>query len=378
MTEDKAPISGWKDKALFTPGPLTTSRTVKQAMLRDLGSRDSEFIGLVRDIRQRLLQLGGAADGSYEAIIMQGSGTFCLEAVVSSVIPPDGKLLVVINGAYGRRIAQIASVLKIDTRLLSYPEHRKPDLEEIGGALAIDGAITHLAVVHCETSTGIINPVKEIGQVVRRFGRRYFVDAMSSFGAVPLDLAGCNIDYLVSSANKCIEGVPGFGFILARRDALLETAGYARSLSLDLLAQWRGLEASGQFRFTPPTHALLAFHQALLELEAEGGIEGRAARYRANYQALVTGMRALGFQEVLSPEDQGYIITSFRYPTHPNFDFDEFYRRLNAKGFVIYPGKVSDADSFRIGSIGRISVADVHSLLSAISQSLAEMAVALA
>ena len=378
MTDDKAPISGWKDKALFTPGPLTTSRTVKQAMLRDLGSRDSEFIGLVRDIRQRLLQLGGAADGSYEAIIMQGSGTFCLEAVVSSAIPPHGKLLVVINGAYGRRIAQIASVLKIDTRLLSYPEHRKPDLEEIAGALASDGAITHLAVVHCETSTGIINPVKEIGQVVRRFGRRYFVDAMSSFGALPLDLVGCNIDYLVSSANKCIEGVPGFGFILARRDALLETAGCARSLSLDLLAQWRGLEASGQFRFTPPTHALLAFHQALLELEAEGGIEGRAARYRANYQALVTGMRALGFQEVLSPEDQGYIITSFRYPTHPNFDFDEFYRRLNAKGFVIYPGKVSDADSFRIGSIGRISVADVHSLLSAISQSLAEMAVALA
>lgn len=373
MTEDGGRIQGWNDKLLFTPGPLTTSPMVKQAMLRDLGSRDSEFIGLVRDIRQRLLQLGGVADGGYEAILMQGSGTFCLEAVVSSVVPPNGKLLVVINGAYGRRIAQIASVLKIDTHLLSYPEHRNPDVQEIAEALASDGSITHLAVVHCETTTGIINPVQEIGQVVSRSGRRYFVDAMSSFGAVPLDLVGCSIDYLVSSANKCIEGVPGFGFILARRDALLETAGFARSLSLDLLAQWRGLEANGQFRFTPPTHALLAFHQALLELEAEGGIEGRAARYRANYEALVKGMRELGFQEVLRPEDQSYIITSFRYPIHPNFDFDEFYQRLNEKGFVIYPGKLSDTDCFRIGSIGRISVSDVRGLLSAIGQTLTEM-----
>lgn len=368
-------IPGWKDKALFTPGPLTTSRTVKQAMLRDLGSRDFEFIETVRDIRRRLLELGGVAGGEYEAILMQGSGTFCLEAVVSSVIPPGGKLLVVVNGAYGRRIARIASVLKIDTAQLVVPEDRTPNLQEIEGALAADEAITHVAVVHCETTTGILNPVHEIGAVVRPFGRRYFVDAMSSFGAVPLDLAGCGIDYLVSSANKCIEGVPGFGFILARREALLATEGYARSLSLDLLAQWRGLEANGQFRFTPPTHALLAFHQALVELEAEGGVEGRAARYRANHQVMLAGMRALGFEAYLRPQDQGYIITSFRYPTHPNFDFDEFYRRINEKSYVIYPGKVSDADCFRIGSIGHISVADVRGLLAAIRETLREMGI---
>ena len=377
MAEHAIHIPAWKDKVLFTPGPLTTSRTVKQAMLRDLGSRDFELIETVRDIRRRLLVLGRDSDGDYEAIIMQGSGTFCLEAVVSSTIPPDGKLLVVANGAYGRRIAQIGSVLRVNTGVLEYAEDRRPDAGQVAAALAADQTITHVALVHCETTTGILNPVREIGEVVGHAGRRYFVDAMSSFGAVPLDLAGCGIDYLVSSANKCIEGVPGFGFVLARRSALLETAGYARSLSLDLLAQWRGLEANGQFRFTPPTHALLAFHQALLELEAEGGVEGRARRYQANHQALVQGMRELGFVEYLSPEVQSYIITSYRYPEHPGFDFDEFYRRLNDKDVVIYPSKVSNADCFRIGSIGRISVADVRWLLAAIGETLAEMQIAL-
>ncbi|HSR31437.1 MAG TPA: 2-aminoethylphosphonate--pyruvate transaminase [Anaerolineae bacterium] len=373
-----AQIPGWKDKVLFTPGPLTTSRTVKQAMLRDLGSRDSEFIAVVRDIRRRLLALGEVANGGYEAILMQGSGTFCLEAVVSSVIPPNGRLLVIVNGAYGRRIAQIASVLKIDTVELRTPENRKPNVQEVADTLSADESITHVAVVHCETTTGIINPIREIGAIVNGFGRTYFVDAMSSFGGMPLNLAECEITYLVTSANKCIEGVPGFGVILARRTALLETEGYARSLSLDLLAQWRSLEESGQFRFTPPTHALVAFHQALLELEAEGGVEARAARYRANHRTLVTGMRKLGFQEYLEPQDQGPIITSFRYPTHPKFDFEEFYQRLNEKDFVIYPGKVSDADCFRIGSIGRISVSDVRGLLAAIRDTLAEMEIVLA
>jgi len=368
-------ITGWKDKVLFTPGPLTTSQTVKQALLRDLGSHDFEFIETVRDIRQRLLGLGGVLDNGYEAILLQGSGTYSLEAVVSSTVPPDGKLLVIINGAYGRRTAKIAQVLKVECVTLNYPQDSKPDLEEIKAILAADSEITLVAVVHCETTTGIINPIKEIGALVKEFGRRFFVDAMSSFGAVPMDLGECEIDYMVTSANKCIEGVPGFGVILARRDALLETGGCARSLSLDLYAQWRGLEANGQFRFTPPTHALLAFHQALLELEAEGGISGRAARYRANYETLVSGMRAMGFKEYLKPQDQGYIITSFRYPTDPSFEFSEFYRRLNDKEQVIYPGKVSDADCFRIGNIGRISVTDVRGLLVAIRETLDEMGV---
>jgi 2-aminoethylphosphonate-pyruvate transaminase len=370
-------IPGWKDKILFTPGPLTTSSTVKQAMLRDLGSRDIEFIQLIKDIRRQLLELGDVAAPGYEAIIMQGSGTFGIEAVLASVTPPDGKWLVIINGAYGKRIDQINNVLGVESIPLVCDEDRKPDLEDIEAQLANDPAITHVAVVHCETTTGIVNPIKAIGALVKDAGKRYFVDAMSSFGAIPINVAECEIDYLVSSANKCIEGAPGFSFVLARREALLETEGFARSLSLDLLAQLKGLESNGQFRFTPPTHSLLAFGQALAELLNEGGVHGRAARYRRNYDVLVAGMRAIGFEEYLCPEDQGYIITSFRYPSHPNFDFNQFYARLNDKEFVIYPGKVSNADCFRIGNIGRIFESDVRGLLAAIRESLAEMEVEL-
>jgi len=363
-----------RDKLLFTPGPFITSRTVKQAMLRDLGPRDFEFISLVKDIRRRLLALGGVENAGYEAIPMQGSGTYSVEAVISSTVPPDGKLLVVVNGAYGKRIAQMAAVLKIPTVQLTYPENIRPQpQQDVAAKLKSDPAITHVAMIHCETTTGVLNPIKEVGQVVRGFGRIYFVDAMSSFGAVPINLKECGIDYLVSSSNKCIEGVPGFAFTLARRDALLATEGYARSLSLDLLAQWKGLEKDGQFRFTATTHVMLAFHQALLELEAEGGIEARMARYQANYRVLTEGMRDLGFEEYLRPEDQSHVITSFRYPKHPNWDFEEFYRRLNEKGYVIYPGKLSDADCFRIGTIGRIGTNEMHELLGGITRVVKEM-----
>jgi 2-aminoethylphosphonate-pyruvate transaminase len=363
-----------KDKLLFTPGPFTTSRTVKQAMLRDLGSRDYEFIEIIREIQQRLLAIGGVENAGYECIPLQGSGTYSVEAVVSSTVPPDGKMLVIVNGAYGRRIAQIASVLKIPTVILTYAENIKPRPEhDVAAKLKADPSITNVAIIHCETTTGMINPVMEVGQVVKEYGRRYFVDAMSSFGAVPLNLEEACIDFMVSSANKCIEGVPGFGFTIARREALLATAGWARSLSLDLLAQLKGLEKDGQFRFTPPTHVMMAFHQALLELEKEGGVEARAARYQNNYRILIKGMRDMGFEEYLRAEDQSHIITSFRYPTHSNFHFEEFYKRLNEKGYVIYPGKVSDADCFRIGTIGRISGNEIHDLLGGISRVMAEM-----
>jgi 2-aminoethylphosphonate-pyruvate transaminase len=367
----------WKDKILFTPGPLTTSRSVKQAMLSDLGSRDYAFIEMVKDIRNRLLEIGQVRKGDYESILMQGSGTFGLEAVVSSTVPRDGKLLVIVNGAYGRRIALIAKTLNIPVSTLAYPEDSLPDLDELEQTLAEDTAITNVAVIHCETTTGIINPVREIGEIVKKHQKIYFVDAMSSFGAVPLNLAECGIDYLVSSANKCIEGVPGFSLILAKKETLLASEGYARSLSLDLLAQWQGLEKNGQFRFTPPTHALLAFHQALLELSGEGGVEGRARRYKSNYDTLLKGTRQMGLREYLSPEKQGYIITSFYYPAHPNFAFEEFYNRLNARDQVIYPGKVSQASCFRIGNIGRIFPADVQTLLAAMREVLDEMGVSL-
>ncbi len=371
------PLSGWKDRLLFTPGPLTTSRPVKQAMLRDLGSRDHEFIAVVHDVRRRLVALGQTTQKQYTAIPMQGSGTFALEAVVSSVVPPDGKLMVVINGAYGRRIARIASVLGIETIAVEFPENCCVDVEEVQRQLDAHGNVALLAVVHCETTTGIVNPIEPIGAAAKAAGAKYFVDAMSSFGAIPVSLPGCHIDYLVSSANKCIEGVPGFAFVLARLASLKDTKGYARSLSLDLYDQWAGLEKNGQFRFTPPTHAILAFHQALLELETEGGAAGRAARYQANYETLVAGMRHMGFKEYLAPQDQGYIITSFRYPDDPAFDFERFYDALNARGYVIYPGKVSDADCFRIGNIGRIFESDVQDLLGVVKDVVQECGIKL-
>ncbi|HXX21975.1 MAG TPA: 2-aminoethylphosphonate--pyruvate transaminase [Terriglobia bacterium] len=362
-----------KDKLLFTPGPLTTSESVKRAMLRDLGSRDREFVEMVRKIRRRLLELGKVADGSYTAVLMQGSGTFAVESVISTVLPRDGKLLVLLNGAYGHRMAKIARTLGIATETLFFPESRQVDPEETRQALRRDPAITHVGTIHCETSTGIMNPVEEISRVVKEHGRVFLLDAMSSFGAVPVSLADSGIDFLVSSANKCIQGVPGFGFVLARQDLLLEAENRARSLSLDLVSQWKGLESDGQFRFTPPTQVLLAFWQALQELDKEGGIAGRAARYAANQKVLLEGMKELGFDAYLAPEHQSYIITSFRYPKHPNFEFSRFYQHLSQKGFVIYPGKVSEAECFRIGTIGHICPEDLRALVAAVRQTLEDM-----
>jgi len=366
-------------KLLFTPGPLNTSATVKAAMMRDLGSRDGEFVMTVREIRARLLRLGGArsADGTceYECVLMQGSGTFGIESVISSAVHSEGKLLVLINGAYGRRIAQMARVHGIETETLDTPENRKVSANAVAERLAASTDISHVAVVHCETTTGIVNPIEGIGAVVEDAGAVYIVDAMSSFGAIPVDLSSARIDFLISSANKCIQGVPGFAFVLARRSKLLEARGRARTLSLDLHAQWAGLESDGQFRFTPPTHALLAFHQALLELEAEGGPAGRATRYRANQTALMSGMTEMGFEPYLAPEDQSFIITAFRYPRGPRFSFDNLYQRLSQMGFIIYPGKLTTEPCFRIGTIGHLSPPDITALLEAMGRVLEEMGV---
>ena len=362
----------WKDKALFTPGPLTTSATVKQAMLRDLGSRDNEFIAVIKDVRQRLVRLGTNSD-EYTAVLIQGSGTYGIESTLSSVIPPDGKLLILINGAYGHRMLKIAGIHRIHCESLVFTEDMQPDVSALETALKNDPAISHVAVVHCETTTGIINPIDVYGEIVKRYHRTYIVDAMSSFGAYPVDLKACGIDYLVSSSNKCIEGVPGFSFVLARTDSLMAAHGFARTLSLDLFAQWEGLEGDGQFRFTPPTHAILAFRQALLELEQEGGVSARGKRYHENYAIALSAMQAMGFKPYLDESLRGYIITSFFYPDHPNFNFKEFYERLSEKGHVIYPGKLTHADCFRIGHIGRLGPGDVASLMAAVAETLNEM-----
>ena len=365
-------LTHWKDKALFTPGPLTTSATVKQAMLRDLGSRDTEFIEVIKDVRQRLVRLGANSD-EYTAVLIQGSGTYEIEATLSSVIPPDGKLLILINGAYGHRMLKIAGIHRIHCESLIFTENTQPDVSALESALKNDPAISHVAVVHCETTTGIINPIDVYGEIVKRYHRTYIVDAMSSFGAYPVDLKACGIDYLISSSNKCIEGVPGFSFVLARTESLMAARGFARTLSLDLFAQWEGLEGDGQFRFTPPTHAILAFRQALLELGMEGGVSARAKRYYENYKIALSAMQAMGFKPYLDESLRGYIITSFYYPDHPNFNFKEFYERLSDKGHVIYPGKLTNADCFRIGHIGRLGPGDVASLMAAVAETLNEM-----
>jgi 2-aminoethylphosphonate-pyruvate transaminase len=361
------------DKKLFTPGPLTTSPSVKQAMTRDLGSRDSEFIALVHSIREDLLRLAAVSPADYAAILLQGSGTYAVEAVFASLTPPNGKWLLLVNGAYGRRMMQIAETWNLPATPLIFAEDEAVSPSALKAALDADSQISHVAVVHCETTSGIFNPVEALGALAKAQGKVFFVDAMSSFGAVPLNFEQAGVDVLVSSANKCIEGVPGFAFALVRR-AVLESATWKpRSVTLDLVGQWRGLEANGQFRFTPPTHTLLAFRQALDELEQEGGVAGRAERYRANHLTILDGMSALGFQPYLGPAHRGYIITAFHYPQHPNFSFEAFYNALNAKDCVIYPGKVTAADCFRIGHIGRLYPQDMQTLLEAIAQTLAEL-----
>jgi 2-aminoethylphosphonate-pyruvate transaminase len=367
-----------KDKTLFTPGPLTTSLSVKQAMLHDSGSWHFEFNQIVKGLREAILELAEVSrESGYEAILMQGSGTFGVEAVLATCVPRNGKLLILANGAYGERVALMAQRADIPHAVLRAPEDSIPDAREVERFLGGDKAITHVVAVHCETTTGILNPIKEIGRIVREHACSFIVDAMSSFAAIPIDIPGAGIDYLVSSPNKCIEGVPGFSFVIARRQQLLADGAQPRSLSLDLIDQLKGFEKNGQFRYTPPTHSILAFQQALQELKDEGGIAARAARYQRNHEVLVAGMKNLGFRVYLQPQWQSYIITSFHMPDDPNFTFMEFYQRLSDKGFIIYPGKLTLVNCFRIGTIGRIFESDVRALLAAVRDTLDEMGICL-
>lgn len=362
------------DKVLFTPGPLTTSLAVKQAMLHDAGSWHWEFNDLVKSVRDRILALAQlSTTAGWECILLQGSGSFGVEAVLASIVPPNGKVLVLANGAYGERAVLMLQYHRTAHAVLRTPENTPPSPDDLDRALAADPAITHVIAIHCETTTGVLNPIETLGPVVRLHQRVFIVDAMSSFGALPIDFEASAIDYLISSANKCIEGVPGFSFVIGRRSHLESTAGYARSLCLDLLGQLKGFDKNDQFRYTPPTHSILAFDQALKELELEGGPTGRANRYRRNHEVLVAGMRRIGFRPYLPPEVQSCIITSFLFPQDPRFTFDAFYRRLSDKGHIIYPGKISQADTFRIGSIGRIFEADVRALINSVAETVSEM-----
>jgi 2-aminoethylphosphonate-pyruvate transaminase len=371
------PLPAAKDKLLFTPGPLTTSLSVKEAMLHDAGSWDADFNGIVADVRARLLKLAGLArDEGWEAILLQGSGTFGVEAVFQTCVPPHGKVAVLANGAYGERLVQMLKHARIEHAVLRSAENTPHEPGALDALLASDRAVTHVAIVHCETTTGILNPLEKIGRLARKHGKIFVVDAMSSFGALPIDFKNACIDFLISSANKCVEGVPGFSFVLCNRAALMACEGIARSLSLDLLGQLRGFEKNGQFRYTPPTHAILAFAQALDELELEGGAAAREQRYRQNHRTLLAGMNRLGFRPYLSTAVQSCIITAFHTPSDPHFSFENFYRKLSARGFIIYPGKLTQQDTFRIGSIGRVFPSDLEQLVQAIGAVLEEMSCA--
>ncbi|MDR0139368.1 2-aminoethylphosphonate--pyruvate transaminase [Metabacillus idriensis] len=364
---------------LLTPGPLSTSKTVRESMLKDWCTWDKDYNAIVQDIRMRLTALAAPGSEEYTAVLMQGSGTFSVESVISSVIPKEnGKLLVACNGAYGERIAEMAVILGIPTIIYRSDEQTVLDIVSIQELLETNKDLTHLAVVHCETTTGMLNPIEDICRLAKEHGLITIVDAMSSFGGIPIDVSALKIDYLISSANKCIQGVPGFGFIIAKKEELAKCRGNARSLTLDLYDQFETMEKhEGKWRFTSPTHVVRAFFQALIELENEGGVHARYERYRENQRRLVQGMHEIGFRVLLNIENQSPIITAFLYPEVESFTFSGFYEKLKQKGFVIYPGKISKLDTFRIGNIGEVYPEDIDQLLAAIKNTSFKEAVEL-
>jgi len=357
------------DPYLLTPGPLTTSLTVKQAMLHDYGSRDATFIDLNARILERLVAIVNGV-GSHVSVPLQGSGTFVVEAMIGNFVPADGKLLILINGAYGQRIAKICDYYRRSYLVQESAEDVPVDTALLDATLDADADISHVVVVHCETTSGILNPIKEVSQIVARHQRSLLIDSMSAFGALPLDAAEIEFDAVVASSNKCLEGAPGMGFCVARESALEKTEGNSPSLVLDLYEQWRAMQKNRQWRFTPPTHVLLAFDQALSEYEAEGGVAGRGGRYRANCDLLVSGMRAMGFITLLPDELQAPIIITFHMPGNPEFDFNAFYDGLKNQGYVIYPGKLTVANSFRMGCIGRLDQQHMQCALDAVRKML--------
>ena len=352
---------------LLTPGPLTTSDNVKETMMTDWCTWDEDYnLHIVQELRKELLGIATKTPEEYTTVLLQGSGTYCVEAVIGATIGKNNKLLICSNGAYGDRMGNIAEYYHLDYDMLAFEETEQVSVEYVDDYLSNNSDITHVAFVHCETTTGILNPIKELSHVVKMHGKKLIVDCMSSFGGIPLDVHELGIDFLISSSNKCIQGVPGFGFIIARRSELMHCKGVARSLSLDIYDQWETMEKGhGKWRFTSPTHVVRAFKQAMEELTEEGGVTARYKRYCENHDVLVNGMRTLGFETLLPDEVQSPIITSFLYP-HKGFDFKSFYVQLKEKGFVIYPGKISKADTFRIGNIGDVYPDDFVRLIETI------------
>ena len=363
------------DPFLLTPGPLTTSASVKRAMVHDWGSRDATFVRYNREVLEAIVEVAGG-QGTHVAVGMQGSGTFAVEAMLTNFVPRAGKVLLLVNGAYGKRAQRICEIAGRAHVVLETPEDTPPDLARLAAVLEGDRAVTHVFAVHCETTSGIANPVAGIARLVAAAGRRLLVDSMSAFGALPIDAREVRYDALAASSNKCLEGVPGMGFVVCRKDALIESRGNATTLVLDLHDQWQAMEKTGQWRFTPPIQVIVALHQAIQEYREAGGQPGRLARYANNCRVLVEGMRALGFRTLLPDAMQAPIIVTFHMPADPRFQFQRFYDGLKDRGYVIYPGKLTVADSFRIGCIGRLDEGHMRGALAAVAEMLAEMGVA--
>jgi 2-aminoethylphosphonate-pyruvate transaminase len=359
---------------LLTPGPLTTSPETKAAMLSDWGSWDGAFNELTAAVCSDLVQIVNG-QSEHVCIPLQGSGTFSVEAAIGTFVPRNGKVLVPDNGAYCKRIARMLGYLGREAIVLAHAEQAPADPARIDAALASDPGITHVAQVHCETGTGILNPLHEIAAVVARHGRGLIVDAMSSYGAIPIDARKLRFDALIAASGKCLEGVPGMGFVIGRRSALEGSGGNSSSLAMDLLDQWQYMQKTGQWRFTPPTHVVAALRAAIDQYKAQGGQTARLARYSENCAALVSGMRKLGFETFLPDSLQAPIIVTFHAPPDPAYNFGEFYRRVRDRGFILYPGKLTTVDTFRVGCIGAIEADTIGQAVAAIADTLGAMGV---
>jgi len=363
-----------RDPILLTPGPLTTSLETKTAMLRDWGSWDAAFNEVTAELRSKLLDV---VDGhaTHVCVPMQGSGTFSVEAAVNTLVPRTGHVLVLINGAYGTRFAKLTQMMGRRVSVFQTAEEVPTTATDVERLLAGDASITHVGLVHCETSTGILNPLREIAEVVARRCRSLIVDAMSSFAAIPIDAQAMPFDALVAASGKCVEGPPGMGFVIARKSALERCAGNSTSLSLDLFDQWQYMEKTTQWRYTPPTHVLVAFAAALEAFVTEGGQPARLARYTRNCETLVRGMAELGFRPFLDPRIQAPIIVTFHAPADSRYTFRDFYDRVREKGFILYPGKLTQVETFRVGCIGVIGPDEMRHAVNAVRDTLAEMGI---
>jgi 2-aminoethylphosphonate-pyruvate transaminase len=360
------------DPYLLTPGPLTTSLRTKQSMLRDWGSWDVDFNSITGRVRERLLQIVHGA-GTHECVPMQGSGTFSVEAAIGTLVPRAGHVLVPQNGAYCQRIARICRVLGRKLTTIDYAEDTQVSASDIERAISKDASITHVALVHCETSTGILNPLAEIAAVVARHGKGLIVDAMSSFGALPIDARSTPFDAVVAASGKCLEGPPGMGFVIVRRAALERCENNSHSLAMDLYDQWVYMQKTTQWRYTPPTHVVAAFDAAITQYLEEGGLSARGARYAENCRILIQGMARLGLRSFLPAAIQAPIIVTFFAPDSPNYVFKNFYNAVKARGYILYPGKLTTVETFRVGCMGQLGERGIGGAVEAVAAVLAEL-----